>query len=163
MTAGTVSPTTGEELAALVEEIWVSLLSDSEPLVPMYDAEAAAPLTDPWSAQVTIDGDWHGTVRVDLDAPLAEALTARMLGRRPGAPLVEGALEDAVGELANVIGGNVKSLLPGEGSLSLPVAGRPLPAASGETVCRTDHSWDEHRLSVLVLTPAEPHQTREPR
>jgi chemotaxis protein CheX len=160
MNAGTAGPTTGEELAALVEEIWVSLLSDSEPLVPLYDA--AAPIPNPWSAQVTIDGDWHGIVRVDLDAPLAETLTARMLGGLPGAP-AEDALEDAMGELANVIGGNVKSLLPGEGALSLPVAGRPLPTATGETVCRSDHTWDEHRLSVLVLAPTDPHQNREPR
>lgn len=152
MTAAAAAPTTSEELAGLVEEIWDGLLGEAGPLVPR--AGAAEPLPDPWSAQVTIDGDWHGVVRVDLDAPLAEALTARMFGARPG----PADLEDAVGELANVVGGNVKSLLPGEGRLSLPTAGRPLPPAQGATVCRSDHEWAGHRLSVLVLGPPVPHR-----
>jgi len=149
-------PTTPADLAALVEEIWGSLVDvATEPLVPVTDVLDTVPLTDPWSGQVAIDGEWHGVVRVDVAPPLAEALAARMLGDElSGEPGVAD-LEDAVGELANVIGGNVKSLVPGDGVLSLPAAGRPLPTARGALVCRTDHRWAGHRLSVTVLADVQ--------
>lgn len=152
------APATAEDLAALVEEIWASLVDvETEPLVPVADVRATEPLTDRWSGQVVVDGDWRGIVRVDVAVPMAEALAARMLGGTPG----PADLEDAVGELANMIGGNVKSLVPGDGTLSLPAAGHPLPTARGVLVCRSDHQWAGHRLSVMVLTPHHPHGTEE--
>lgn len=168
VTDATASPTTPEDLASLVEEIWASLLGQAEPLLPAPDPGRGTdrPGGATWSAQVEIDGDWHGTVRVDLEQALALALAEHMLGPAGTDPVDDADLADAIGELANVVGGNVKSLLPGDGHLSLPSVGRGVPDAGTVPVCRTDHSWAGHRLSVRLLgapSPAAPHRSRENR
>ena len=59
--------------------------------------------------------------------PCATAVTDAMLGLDPGdGPRPAEDVADAVGELVNMIGGNVKSLMPGPSTLSLPLvrAGR---------------------------------------
>jgi len=60
---------------------------------------------------------------------------------------------DALGELANIIGGNVKSLLPEPCALSLPhvlihgESGYPLVME----VCKLEATWRDESVSVVVL------------
>ena len=68
---------------------------------------------------VHITGDWSGAVAVELTARLASQATAIMFGLQPDAVAADD-VRDVVGELANMTGGNVKSLLGGSCSLSLP-------------------------------------------
>jgi chemotaxis protein CheX len=71
---------------------------------------------------VHIDGAWNGVVMVQCPMVLGEALAAAMFGspREGGLAKVETAdLRDALGELANIVGGNVKALLPSPSHLSL--------------------------------------------
>jgi len=59
---------------------------------------------------------------------------------------------DAVGELVNMIGGNVKSLMPGPSVLSLPVvaAGRVARPSDSVEACRLDATWAGSPLVVSV-------------
>jgi len=68
---------------------------------------------------VQITGDWSGAVTVQCSAHLARVATAVMFGSTPD-DVTEDEVCDTVGELANMTGGNVKSLLPGSCQLSLP-------------------------------------------
>ena len=134
-----------DDVQMLVDEVWTSFLGTEEPLLPCAPGEVNVG----WSAAVTVSGEWHGMVSVELPTGLAEEVTRRML-------LVDETLDedvaDAVGELVNMIGGNVKSLMPGPSVLSLPVvaAGRVARPSDTVEVCRLDASWAGTPLLVSV-------------
>jgi hypothetical protein len=61
-------------------------------------------------------------------------------------------IADALGELANVVGGNVKAVLPGPSTLGLPEVGAAPEA--GSDVCRVDLLWRGQSLTISVQGPA---------
>jgi chemotaxis protein CheX len=67
---------------------------------------------------VSIDGAWNGAIMVRCSMRLATILTSTMF-QSDGAPSFDD-VSDALGELTNMIAGNVKALLPSPCSLSLP-------------------------------------------
>lgn len=133
------------DVQMVVEEVWTSFLGTEDPLV----VGPPVPLEAGWSAAVTITGEWEGMVSVELPTTMAEEVCRRMLG-------VDDTLDedvaDAVGELVNMIGGNVKSLMPGPSVLSLPVvaAGRVARSSDTAEVCRVDASWAGAPVQVCV-------------
>jgi chemotaxis protein CheX len=102
------------DLTAIVSEIWTSMLGME--LVEDRDAELEG---ETLTGCVQITGPWEGAVTVQLDAALATRVTGVMFGMEPDV-IVDEYVSDAVGELANVAGGNVKALLEPGCSLSLP-------------------------------------------
>jgi chemotaxis protein CheX len=102
---------------------------------------------------VRISGEWHGTVSVTCGRDLATRIATVMLDR---APRDEAELVDAIGEMANMAGGNVKALLPGPSVLSLPeVAAEGSPAAGdGRLVSRLAFAIDGSPLVVTVVEGA---------
>ncbi len=68
---------------------------------------------------VQIVGDWQGAVRLDIDLELARRACANLVGVEP-ADLSSQDISDAVGELANMTGGSVKTLCAPTSRLSLP-------------------------------------------
>lgn len=68
---------------------------------------------------VQITGAWQGAVVLQASASLATQFASRMLAI-PWQDVVVDDLCDALAEVTNMIGGNVKSLLPGPSYLSLP-------------------------------------------
>jgi chemotaxis protein CheX len=71
------------------------------------------------AAYVHIAGAWHGTITLQCPGELSTRVAGAMFGIDPGEVSLRDEL-DSLGELANMIGGNVKSLLPGPSHLSLP-------------------------------------------
>lgn len=67
---------------------------------------------------VQVVGTWRGAVMLQCPMSLASTLTEQMF-RSGSAPSVDD-VRDALGELTNVIAGNVKALFPGTSQLSLP-------------------------------------------
>jgi chemotaxis protein CheX len=70
------------------------------------------------SCSVAIDGPTKAIVEVRLAMDLAGHLTNAMLGE--GSAESKDLVRDLAGELANMIGGNVKGLFPGPSTLSIP-------------------------------------------
>lgn len=135
------------DVQMLVEDVWSSFLGAEEPLLPGMPAD----FPTGWSAAVTVTGEWEGMVSVEVPVRVAEEVTRRMLCLDEG-PLDDADVADAVGELVNMIGGNVKSLMPGPSVLSLPVvaAGRVARASDTVEVCRLDAVWAGEPLLVSV-------------
>ena len=87
-----------------------------------------------------------------------------LTGETVATVMLDGAVDpddvvDAVGELVNMIGGNVKSLMPAPCTLGLPMVGRDRRAGEPDEVelCRADLSWDGAAVRVRVWqTPATP-------
>jgi chemotaxis protein CheX len=106
-----------DDLAGLADAIWCSILgSPAEPA-----AGPARPVGRAVTSCVHISGDdWNGSVSVALPWSLALEVAATMFGL-PADELSDADVLDAVGELANIAGGNVKGMLEGPADLSLPV------------------------------------------
>jgi len=84
-------------------------------------AEACAPPADPDGVCgcIEISGRWKGTVTVQATGQFASLAASRMLAMEPD-QVVWIDCHDAIAELTNMIGGNIKSLVPGPSKLSLP-------------------------------------------
>lgn len=101
-------------------------------------------------ASIAVTGGWSGRVTLDVSRTGADVLAARML---QADEVSEADVVDAVGELVNVIGGNVKGLLLEESTLGLPQVTTHLTAAAGTTateVCHAELLWAGHPVDVRV-------------
>lgn len=146
-----------DDVRAVTEDVWTALVGTDEVLVPrVVPAGASLEAAGVWSAVVTVSGGWQGVVTVELEESVARALTAGMLAIPDGEEVGDSDLADAVGELVNMIGGNVKSLMPGPSALSLPsvAAGRSVFASDVVEACRVDVSWRGEPVRVCVHVPA---------
>jgi Chemotaxis phosphatase CheX len=77
-------------------------------------------------SEVTIAGGWSGRVIVGCDRAAARAFTSVMFGS-PSEVVSDAEIADALAELANIVGGNFKSLVATQRcSLSLPHAAEDL-------------------------------------
>jgi len=102
-------------------------------------------------ASVEIHGAQHAVVEVfahgDLMAAIAEAMFCSERG-----DLSENEIRDAFGEIANMIGGNVKGCFGNESSLSLPVIGNAYDALKtlGNGSLRTTFQCCGHPLTIVL-------------
>lgn len=96
--------------------IWEQTLG--VPLAPCDDpSRGPAPMIQ---GQVQVTGQWKGTLVLQCSLPAARRAAAVMFDRN-GDELTQDEIHDTVGELANMIGGTVKSMVATDGCfLSLP-------------------------------------------
>jgi CheY-specific phosphatase CheX len=105
-----------KQIEQLVVGVWESILN-----LPIETDAAATPPRDQrmLAACVQISGTWQGAVAVSYGMELAAEAAAIMFATdRDKATPAD--MQDALGELANMVGGNFKALLPQPCSLSLP-------------------------------------------
>jgi chemotaxis protein CheX len=139
------------DLTEMVEQVWMSYLDPEgvNPLIPTYDETQPSEV----HASVSITGSWSGHV------VYASSLTAAR--RAAGAFLAMEAdevsdedLSDVLGELANIVGGNVKAMLPPGAFLSLPqVVLAPASATrypNAERISGIYGKWEEEPVSVSM-------------
>jgi chemotaxis protein CheX len=136
------------ELKSIVDEVWSSLL-DPTPI----DAEHLDLDSDLVAGYVEISGGWFGRVSVETTDQGAFALASQMLDV-PVEDLSEADLVDAVGELANIVGGSVKSCVDGHSTLSLPAVARDAAVERMNLTMQVVSRWLEHPLRVRVLSAA---------
>jgi len=106
------------ELTEITERVWDSLVD--VPLLPRQPGQPGpAPGARTFTGCVQITGAWEGAVTVHCSEALAKLLTAAMFLVDPADTTPE-EVTDALGELANMVGGNVKALLPEPCRISLP-------------------------------------------
>jgi chemotaxis protein CheX len=117
------------ELTEITERVWASLVETpllprqpgqpSQPTQPGGITTVAGPGARTFTGCVQITGAWEGAVTVHCSAELAKVLTAAMFVVDPD-DTTQDEVTDALGELANMVGGNVKALLPEPCRISLP-------------------------------------------
>ncbi|MGO8757360.1 MAG: chemotaxis protein CheX [Terracidiphilus sp.] len=98
-------------------QFWEQMLNMQ--LDPVPDAEGFCVSPGHLMGCVSISGAWKGRIEVRLAEGLARTATAAMLMQPPETVSEVDAL-DAIREIANMIGGVIKSALPRPTSLSLP-------------------------------------------
>ncbi len=102
----------------IVESIWTTTLGLSVSPGDPFRLERERVHT--FGGVVTITGEWDGVVAVHCSGTLARLATARMMDLAD-ADITVHDVQDTIGELANMVGGNVKAMLPAPCSLGLPV------------------------------------------
>ena len=107
------------ELVEITELVWTSLLD--LPLKLRIPGDPAPPRNDSrtFTGCVQVTGAWEGAITVHCSERLAQIVTGAMFGSEPEETTHE-EVSDALGELANMIGVNVKALMPEPCKLSLP-------------------------------------------
>jgi chemotaxis protein CheX len=140
-----------EELLSIAEMVWASYLDPAGeyPLVVDTDAGPGVAAADV-VATVAISGAWDGRVLLSFTPLAAKRAAAALLGLEEAEDMGDADVADAVGELVNIIGGSVKSLMTQPTALSLPaVSTGPFPDLGGE-VCRVSGTWRGEPVSVAV-------------
>ncbi len=101
----------------LVEMVWGQTLG-----IELTAADAETPGHEHTvEGHIHISGAWSGTLILQCAVGLARQAARRMFDRSEDELALE-ELQDAVGELTNIVGGNLKSVLSQDGCyLSLPV------------------------------------------
>jgi chemotaxis protein CheX len=103
---------------------------------------AGRPLIDTISGIIGLAGTYKGVLAIHLPNPVALAITASFLGLEVDE--INEDVEDAVGELANMLGGSVKSILSEKGrdiDLSLPT-----------TIAGKDYHFQPTKEGEMILT-----------
>jgi chemotaxis protein CheX len=151
MTATTFA-TTQEDLELFVSEVWSNHVAQADELVPAPPhAWTGSPC---WSGAVSVTGEWRGMIAVDLTEASADALARGMLALDEYDELEPVELSDVVGEFANIVGGNVKSLMPGPSTLSLPLVAHTVlePPSDLHPQVTLDLAWRDASVRVRVLS-----------
>jgi hypothetical protein len=130
----------------IAEEAWSALVGDEEFLVPL---PGGLP-DDAVSSWVDIVGPWNGAVVLTTGRSTAEELSRCLLAEHAPPVLDEEDVEDALGELANVVGGNVKAVLPGPSVLGLPEVGTAPEPGHPADICRVELLWRGQSLTITV-------------
>jgi len=110
-----------DDISEVTSTIWRETLGidvEAEPEAPRRPRKGDSQVT----GVVRMDGAWKGTLKVECSPGVARRLAARMFEKNPE-DASQGDIEDAVGEMTNMTGGNIKALVPGPSRLSLPMVG----------------------------------------
>lgn len=131
---------------SIASEAWVALVGEDELLVPVAGELPA----DVLSAWVDVVGPWTGSVVLTTGRQTAAELTRALLAESAPELLDHEDVADAFGEIANVVGGNVKAALPGPSALGLPEVGEAPAVRNPEDVVRVDVLWRGEPVSLSV-------------
>jgi chemotaxis protein CheX len=117
---------TSDDLASITRDVWQSLVSDGEP--PAVGTTVVAEPDNRVTGCVHISGAYTGSLTVRCSGEMARQIAGSLFGM-PDEDVTDTEIADAIGEIANILGGNVKSMLPAPSALSLPA------------IAQGSHSW----------------------
>jgi chemotaxis protein CheX len=145
----TALPTT-HDLEVIMDQIW-SAYVDPDGTEPFLPGPGGGPTG--YRAWVMIDGSWSGQVILRCSAGQAAALTSAFLSGS-GEQVSAERIVDVLGELANIVGGNVKGMLPTDCVLSQPHVAGPAERGGEDPwavpVCELSGTWLDEPLDVSV-------------
>lgn len=136
--------------------VWSTLLGfDIQPEPGTFDFSPEDMVTG--SVQVT--GKWNGVITLYVPSPLVNEITETMFSLKPGEANPE-TKKDAIGELINMVGGNIKSMLPQPSVLSTPIfamegQSQQFPFTKKVTQCKFTYQDSSFALTLYEQEPAE--------
>ena len=137
-----------EQIEDIVKAIWSTIVD-----VPIQRGRAGAANDDSTvTGIVNIEGAWRGAVVVRCPFVLASLLTVAMFQGDDDPDIDE--VRDALGELTNMVAGNIKALLPAPSAISLPTVAfgsqYEISVVGTHTVATVDFVSESHPLVVTV-------------
>ncbi|MCA9596448.1 MAG: chemotaxis protein CheX [Myxococcales bacterium] len=152
-----------EEIVDVVQAVSTALLGTEAALAHAEKGHCAFEPRDVLAGCVTIDGPWRGAVVIACSRILAYRTAAQMFGCSLE-QLTDEQARDAMGEIVNVVGGNLKSLFAsyekGPCHLSLPIVGDQSISIAGTKPIHCLHfKLGADVLRVTVLESGLTHNT----
>ena len=141
-----VSP---DDVCIIAQDVWASFLAVHILQIQVDDALAGRPSM---VGAVRVTDAWFGAVVLEMTPGLARSVAATMFGSTPDV-VTDPEVVDALGELTNMIGGNIKSLLPAPSQLSLPMVSEsvwPTTVPGSVAVCRLAFSVGADIVQISV-------------
>jgi chemotaxis protein CheX len=138
------------DLTEICDQVWASYL-DPEGLEPLIPVGPLAGVGDMFAA-VSITGAWHGHVVFTCSIGAAKYAAAAFLVMEPDEVTTDD-VTDVLGELANIVGGNLKSMLPAGCFVSLPhvvTNGGSTRFPSAVQVCELAGTWKDEPISISM-------------
>jgi len=105
-----------EDLSRVVESVFETMLS----IEVERSAAAWQPTGTMMTAAVYFAGEWMGAVLIECAREQARAFAARLMAIESEAAIPDDDIRDTMGELANMLAGSLKSVLPHGVGLSMP-------------------------------------------
>ena len=142
-----------DDLRGIVWQVWTAYLHCTP---EVQESPEPMPDTADVTASIGVAGAWNGLAVLRCGLPAAGEIAGAMLDIEPvGASADDCA--DALGELVNILAGNVKSLLPKPSHLSLPqvVVGRAKVVWPGTTPLHTLRVTLNTEPTVLTILRGE--------
>ena len=144
------------DIIDIAHSVWASILkleADVDQTSSFLDRQRRL------TAQVHISGQWTGTVVLSCSLHLAQKAASIMFDL-PVESLEALDIQDALAELANMIGGNLKSIVPSPSFLSLPCVTEgddySLRYPKAMPKIQLGFTCSEGRFAILVLeAPSE--------
>ncbi len=140
-----------DDIRSITENVWTTMLGLEVQDAATWAASDDAP--DVLTGFVQITGAWGGAVVLHCPTPLARRVAAVIFDVEPES--VSGMqVVDALGELVNMTGGNIKGLLPQPSKLSLPTVVTSATrhhVPDGRTISRVTFACDGEPFQVTVL------------
>ena len=138
-----------------VEDLWSTVLGlpiRPDPASILFDSTPGL-----LTGCIEISGAWQGAVTLDCGSTLARSAAAIMFGIEPGETSHD-QVHDALGELTNILGGQVKSLLPEPCRLSLPAIAEGADYAfrclDDKVLTRLDFTCEDAPVRVTIVEGA---------
>lgn len=129
-----------EQVLAIVEDVFIAMV-DGEPGGVAPWTGPVPTLVSPLHAWVDARGPADARTVLSAERETCDVLTRRLLSMPDGEEVGEEDLLDAFGEVANVVGGNLKSLVPDSGVLTLPRVSGKAPVPGGTPVLDLALDW----------------------
>lgn len=147
------------DVVLFTQEIWSLVLGETAtPTDRRVPCDA-----DPFTSCVHITGAWRGAVMLMLPAAVAARATATMFSM-DAAAVTPTHLYDAIGELVNMIGGNLKALFKPPCYLSLPMitSGRDVEmnVVGGRCLAEVSFETADGIFSVMIVERADDGRAR---
>lgn len=142
-------------LVDVVQHVWATLLDSSA-------APADISAFDGTTATISIVGVWNATLTMTMDDDAVASCAAQLFGLDAD-ELDDELRADAIGEIANVVGGNLKSLVGTDPppTLSLPIVSDTVPDVVGATTTvEAGFDADGHHVLWKIHDPARPRMRR---
>jgi CheY-specific phosphatase CheX len=115
----------------IAEEVFTAMIDGEEGHLRAWVGPDPT-LVDEVHAWVDVHGPMTGRVLLSTEDPTAERITRALLQMGADEPVGTADLADALGEVANVVGGNLKALIQDPGALTLPQVSRDRPETRPE-------------------------------
>ncbi len=106
-----------EEIGGVLSGVWSAVTGEALGVAP---GESAIDPGRHWVASITVVGPWRAAIFIGCGDPVARQAAAAMFGVAPDEASAE-EISDALGEVANMVGGHAKVLISSTSALGLPV------------------------------------------
>ena len=149
------APIAVDKLQATLSQVITTMLGiglDESNLFPTGQV-ALTPIFVPTtlSSAVGFFGAWRGSCVVSCEPEVAKELTQRFLGMVADSPAeILAEIQDCMGEVANIVGGNVKNLLPRGVDHTVPTFGGATPP-KGEPILRAAFNCTAGPLWICLI------------